>query len=219
MFTNFKYSFLLFVIILNSCSTQKIQDNQVLVFKVEHKNSKYLESYSIAYSLLDLKKIKNFKLIDEDSIDSPNVTYNITANGGLFISESFTDIYTMGCCEYGDIEKAIILNFNNEITRNKLDEYSPVNELSLNKFQENLGTNFLLNEEGATYDITVWLVNLDYCKCEIYMESPKQVIYKNDIAYIKDIKSFSKLNQELRNEIKIILEKLMKLDIKNNNIP
>jgi len=215
IFKKLKYCSLLLAIVLNSCSAQNTEANKVLVFKVEHTDSKYVGYSSTAYSLLNLKKIKDFKLTDKDSVDSPNITYNITLNGGLFISESFTDIYTLGCCEYNNVEESVRKNFDGETPKNKLDEYSLVNELSINKFQDELGVNFLFKEGTATYEITVWLAQLDYCQCDIYMETPKQEIYENQAAYIKEIKSVSKPNQETKKEIEIILKKLIELDVKH----
>ncbi len=211
-----KYYFLLLTIVFlsGSCSAQNREVNQVLVFKVEHTNSKYVGYSSTAYSLLNLKKIKNFKLVDNDSIDSPNITYNITANGGSVIIDPFIDFETFGCCEYEDVKQAVEENLSGTLPKEKISEYSNVNELSLDKFSKNKSVNFSFKEGVVTYNIEIWLAELEYCECGIYMGNPQQSIYEEKAARLKSIDSISKPNQEVKKEIEIILKKLIELDVK-----
>ncbi|MEA3495128.1 MAG: hypothetical protein U9R42_03740 [Bacteroidota bacterium] len=216
IFIKLKYWFLLLAIgFLNGCSAQNTGVNHVLVFKVEHTNSKYVGYSYVAYSLLDLEKIKNFKSVDNDSIDSPNITYNITANGGNVIDDSFIDFETFGCCEYGDVEKAVEQKFSGTLPKEKLSKYLNVNELSLDEFSDDKGINFLYKEGTATYEITVWLADLEYCQCGIYMGNVSKDIDLNKGARLKSINSISKPNQEVKKEIEMILKNLIELDVKH----
>lgn len=207
-----KYCFLLLAIAFNSCSAQSTEGNQVLVFKVEHTNSKYVGYSYISYSLLGLEKIKNFKPVDNDSIESPTITYNITVNGGNVIDDSFIDFETFGCCEYGDVEKAVEQNFSGTLPKEKLKKYLNVNELSLDTFSYDNGINFLFRKGTETYDITVWLSDLEYCQCDIYMGSVSTGIDLKKGARLKSINSIRKPDQEVKEEIERILEKIIDLD-------
>lgn len=94
------YLLLLFVILFNNCNGQK----QLLVFKVDHLDPKYVEyPSSTSYSILNLNRLSEFEIYLDSVKHSPNILFNITANGGLYISELFDDTYTLGCCEYKDV--------------------------------------------------------------------------------------------------------------------
>lgn len=212
------FYFLWTFFILNGCKAQNVFNNKrnenVLVFKVAYKNNKRMESGSVAYALIDFNKLYSFKFKDDSVKNSPNVIYNITYNGGFYISEAFTDIYTLGCCEYDEVEKAVNGNFNNTISESKLKDYKEVEKLSLKLLQDNKGFIYNFQEKEANYTMTVWSLKLSYCICNLYMETPRQAIFGKKAIYIKSIKSIKKPEKKIEKKISLLLKELIRLDAK-----
>jgi hypothetical protein len=210
-----KYWFLLLTIgFFNGCTAQNTGANQVLVFKVEHTNSKYVGYSSTGYSLLELGEINNFVIIENDSVDSPNITYNITFNGGYVISDAFVDFETLGCCEYGNIKKSVNEYLRDSLSIESLKKYSGVNDLSLKYFETNKGFDFSVKNGTSNYNVTVWIADLEYCVCDFYMASHQQGIYGNQGARLKLINSISEPNKETKKKINKLLKKLVEIDTK-----
>jgi len=212
------FCFIILSFILNGCKAQQVSSslgNQViLVFKVAYISNKQIDHEPDAYALFDINKLDSFKLKDDSIKNSPNVIYNITFNGGFYISEAFTDIYTLGCCEYGQIEKAITENVNQTISKSKINNYKEVEKLSLKQLQDSSGLHYCLQEKGASYTVTVWSVELNYCICNLYMETPRQAIYGNKAAYIRSIGIVKKPEKKVEERILPLLKNLINIDVK-----
>lgn len=198
---------------LNSCNAQKSDANKYLIFKVEYMDKQFFGYYSSVYSLISLDKLKSFKTIVDSAKSLPNITYNITANGGLYISESFTDLYTFGCCEYGNIEKAIEQNATGELSNEQIEKYESSNRISLLKFESQAYKRFSLRKGTSKYKITLWMVDLDYCICPLYLETPQQTIYENQAAYLKNVRSVNKPTSKIVKQIKVIMQSIVDVDI------
>lgn len=207
------YWFIVYCFSVNSYNAQKLEANNYLVFKVEHLDKQFIGYYSKAYTLIGLDKLTDFNIIDDSIKSVPNITYQITSNGGLYISESFTDIYTYGCCEYGDIEIVVKQNINGELPSERIKEYESSNRISLSNFESQAGKKFSFKKGTVKYNITVWLVDLEFCVCPLYMETPQQTIYSNQGAYIKNVKAINKPTCEIRKQVKIILQNLVEIEL------
>jgi len=212
-----KLLLLFFITICLSCKVKQISilDKKIeLIFKVEFENNKYFGYNSSAYVLISPEKIDSFKIYDDTIYNSPNIIYNIVCNGGLYISQSFSKLYTLGCCEYNDIEKAVIQNLDGLLPKDKLDKYSLVEKLSTDILIERKGINFKFHENNVFYKVTVWSIELDYCECNMYMESPSQHILDKKAAYINNIKSIKKPSKNMKKKIELILKNLILFDKK-----
>lgn len=207
------YWLIIYCFTTNSCNAQKTEAINYIVFKVEHSDKQFMGYYSKAYSLISLDKLTDFNINDDSIRNAPNITYKITANGGLYISESFTDIYTYGCCEYGDIIMAIERNVNGELTNEQIQEYEISKKISLSNFESQAGEIFTFKKGTAKYNITVWVADLEFCACPLYMETPQQTICGNQGAYIKNMKAINKPTGNVRKQVKIILQSLVENDI------
>lgn len=199
---------------LSGCNAQSSNKNKFLVFKVEYSNSKFIDHAPTAYSLIEASRFRNFIIKDDSLKNTPNITYNITANGGLYVSESFTDLYTLGCCEYQNVEKAIEQNVEGKISKDKLKEYASTNQVSVKEFNEKEGFNLIFREGNAEYNVTVWQVELNFCNCPLYMENPQQVIFGNRAAYIRNIEAVSKPTKKMENQIRSTLQQMINVDLK-----
>ena len=210
---HYLYLLIIFGIATNFCNAQNT--NNVIVFEVKYFNSKY-QVGSIAYSLIEIDSLKNFK-IDGDNINNPpNIVYEITKNGGIYISYSPSyDLFVYGCCEYNDVNKGVQLYINGKVSKDKLKEYSNQNNFSVYNFDNKNGYCFLYKKNGEMYKIKAWLVNLDYCTCDIYMENPQQKIFGKKAAYIRKIYSIKKPDKRLRKKIKVILQEIINSTILN----
>ncbi|MFN5417376.1 MAG: hypothetical protein ACK5B9_09990 [Flavobacteriia bacterium] len=215
----FQFFYFIYIsFVLNGCKAQQVSNNigneNVLVFKVAYKSNKQIDHEPVGYALIDFNKLDSFKLKDDSIKNSPNVIYNITYNGGFYISEAFTDIYTLGCCEYGEVEKAVTGNVNKTISESKLKDYKGVEKLSLKLLQDNNGLSYNFQEKEANYTVTVWSVKLNYCICNLYMETPRQAIFGKKAAYIKSITSIKKPEKKIEKKISLLLKELIRLDAK-----
>jgi len=204
------YLIIVSVFSLNSCYSQKT--DEILVIKIEYSNSQYINDVSSTYSLIKEYDLKRFKFVKDTSSKSPNVLYQLTANNGKYISESFTDLFTLGCCKYDDIEIAIEKNYEGELIPKELEEFSKINELSMNLFENNESVFFEFEKENEKYQISVWQAEIKYCLCTLYMENPPQEIYGYEAAYITSIDSIKKPSENIEKEIIKLFEKLINLD-------
>lgn len=202
----------------DGCKAQKVSKNiwreNVLIIEVAFKSNKQIGREPTAFALLDFSELDSFNFKDDSVKNSPNVIYNITYNGGFYISEAFTNIFTLGCCEYGRVENAVRENVNKKISKHELKDYDEVEKLSLKQFNDYIGCNYNFNIKGANYTITVWEAELNYCVCDLYMETPSQAIFGKKAAYIKGIFNIKKPKKNVEDKIFILLEKIISLDAK-----
>lgn len=209
-----KYVFLFFCLtfIFIGCRTKNVLKSESkidLIFKVEYIDSKYPEYHPISYALITSDKLNSFKIYKREKENSPSIIYNITHNGGYYISETFIDIYTLGCCDFKDIEKAFVMNANDDLLKIKLIEYQTVNNISLNIFEDELGYKMIFKIGSKKYIINIWSAKLDYCVCNLYMNSPQQIIWGNDAAYLRNISSITTLSQDIKDKLSVILKKII----------
>ncbi|MEW6773876.1 MAG: hypothetical protein AB1304_07745 [Bacteroidota bacterium] len=204
---------------LNYCDAQKSMKGEFLILKIEysdliHGDTIYLGCYMGDYCLISIDKLKSFRVIDTDKKTLPSIVYNITANGGFYMSMAFTDIYSYGCCKFGSVEKAIEQLVNGKIQENEINDYQQVNKLSESVFENYFGKKFSLNNKTGKYDIKIWIADLEFCICPLYMESPHQPIFNNNAAYIKNINSISCPNKNIYKRFKKIVERIVFMDEK-----
>jgi hypothetical protein len=214
------YIFVLVVYLNNSCSIQnnnikqRESLNNFLLFEVSYSNTSYIGGSSVAYSLLDMENFKEFKVfVDEDSI-TPNITYNITANKGVYISELYTAFERFGCCEYQSTNDIYHLYFNDGIKEDELDTYANLEEVSLTQFMKKKSCFFRFKKGNKTYKIRAWLVDLQYCKCSMLLSSVQQPIWGEELGVIKSIKSIKKPNKRICKEIYKLLELMFRTQMK-----
>lgn len=149
-------------------------------------------------------------LIEEDSLYQYSVPKSfsffvngILNDGAYLVSESFTDIYTLGCCEYGVIENAIQKFRDDDISQQVLDKYSGVNQISIDTFSSVKRTVLTINEQRVSWRISVSKSSLEYCLCNLYMENPAQSVPSELAAYVSVVYEVSALNdydlERLRN--------------------
>jgi hypothetical protein len=201
--------------LISSCgNAQNQNNNKFLVFKVEHQNDRFVGYKSTAYSFIEKDKLKDFSIARDSLIDDLKITYYITRNGGMYVSESFSDFYTLGCCEYESIEKVVLQDIKGQVTNDEIQRYANAKLISVSDFESEPGKRFFFRKGTEKYNITVWVADLEYCVCSLYMETPGQPIYGNQGAYLKSIKSVRKPTIELTDSIKPILQSLVTLDMK-----
>lgn len=200
---------LICVMLFNKCSAKKPNDSyeKVLILKI----TQVIDSYSIhspsnVYLLMKLSDIE--KLTSKhDTLKNSALSYKITANGGLYISKAFTDLYTLGCCEYKNIEKAIKKYKNNKIDDEDLQKYSAINEIKLKNIDSLNGQKLKYKVKNYFYKISYCLAELNYCVCDLYMENPQQKLYSNKAAYIRNIDRIYIPNDSLNKKIKSLFNK------------
>ncbi len=214
---NIKYYFIIISLIIFTvadCIAQNNNfNNKVLIFKIEYYDNSNVEyCYSEEYSLLEINQINNFKIIKNDSIESPNILYNITYNGGLVFFDPI-DIYTIGCCEYGSVNKAIDKLIHKNLSKDTVELYKETNKIELNSFSNYDSYKLSFIKGPIKYNIIIWVAELKYCICDLYMSSPSQEIYGgNQGAYLKSIVSINKPSKEIKMQVKKILKKIVKID-------
>lgn len=184
----------------------------ILVLKIEYTNSKYPEQKTIAYTLISADKLEAFKIHNDSSKNSPNIAFNITCNGGYYISETFVDLYALGCFEYGNIEKAVEQNVKGTLSKDKLIEYNNVNGLNTKIFKKKNGVEFKFKKETAKYIISVYMTNMNYYVCDLYMESPKQNISGRKGVYVKNIYSIKKPSNIICKKLEQLFQDIIKVD-------
>lgn len=207
--------------------TGSVLNNTVLVLRVEYFVNRSPHKTQPAYVLIDPKKLSSFDFKDDSIKNSPNIVYNFTYNGGFYISNSFSDLFTMGCCEYGDIQKTIVnilkakrsdsllLDYNKwKRYDSLLLEYDNVKKLSIQQFSDSISVTYKFTEGDAHYIITVWSAELYYCLCKIHMESFGQHYWGNNIAYIRDIGRIQKPDTQSIRPLLQIFSELAKMDSK-----
>lgn len=88
-----------------------------------------------------------------------------------------------------------------------------MNELSLNVFKERKGVRFSIKKGRVIYDVTVWLADINYCECSLYMETLEQGVYDYKAAYITEIGAITKPDDATKKVIKEILDKMIEVDV------
>ncbi len=194
-------NFLVYFVSLCCNAQVENKDSSFLLFKIAYRyDNHYLHGTQTAYCITNNIYINNE--IGDMAIkrNPPYLVYYITKHGGYYVPEAFSSLYTYGCCEYGNVSKGISIYIKD--SSNILKDYNDENLLKT-KLKNGKSVLLKIKDKDGEYVIRVWKVKLDYCVCEIYLESLKHPAYHYNVAYIKHINSIAKFNKEE----KIVLKK------------
>lgn len=109
------------------------------------------------------------------------------------------------CCKYGDVKEGIGNYFLNEAeNKNQFSEFERLNSLNYQfRYKDAMILKFSKND--TKYKILVWSVNVQYCICDLYLDSFNQKLYSHKVIYI------SKKNETYRidDSDKILFNKII----------
>lgn len=206
------YCLIIFVV-SKQVNAQEQKDKRYLIFKIKYWDKEYVGCILENYLIISIEKFKSIKTIDTSQF-YPNIIYNILINGGLYLTDGI-DIYVYGCCEYRNIELGIVRYYNGELSEEQIKKYNKSNTIDMSFFDSIPCMNFIFEKWPAIFEINVWLADLEFCVCPLYMQNPPVKIYPYLGAYIIEIKSINKPDNKVRKKMKKILKRTIKVDVKN----
>jgi len=202
--------FITLIAVAEICASQVCENSDVYIIKTQYKNKTFPEAGSVSYCLIQTEVLSTKLFQDVDTTYSVKYpSYYITKAGGFYISESsFEDLYTFCCCRFHNIRDSITKS-NVKIYNTYYDSIQQQKQMhTLSVVFKNNGVKFKFKDNSKSFIITVWRAKLDFCVCNMYMESAKQPIYNNKFAYIRTIRSKSKPNKMIKNKLKHVFSVL-----------
>jgi hypothetical protein len=198
----------LLLVIMTNCKTINYISNidDKIVLKIEIKDNYFKQHNTLAYILLNAELLDSIKNLNDSGENLPALLYSLTKQGGVYISNSSNNLYTFSCCEYGDISEGVKKWYYKEIDTNKYYMIEKKEKEILNFFDDRYGIKLKYNENNFYYKITSWSSSLDYCSCDLYMETPPQKIYNMKSAYLKNVFVVKKPNSNNQKKIKRIFD-------------
>ncbi len=178
---------------------QNANDN-VLIFRIKN-IPKQTHEPSISFVLINLERFDSIKTKADSLEKLPKFINNILLNGGYYISQEEIDICILGCCEFGNVQKGLVEYFEKNIPKEKVNEYKAAGAKLLSLLKSYKGTSFDIQKNDSKFEITVWEVELSYCICELFYETPPFRIMDKNAAYLKSISKVRKPKNKIRRQI------------------
>lgn len=183
--------------------------NCYVVMEMEYCYKHYDVHHSKSYYIIELSAIDSLHA-DSAFCDEPCIAYEITKNGGYYVEDIPTDIYTQACCSSGNIEYSMSSVDSIDAMNGRKDSLSRKHYFVMDILKPSkcyfLNYPDSIGKYTGEYKLRFWLANVDYCVCDIYMDDTVFPLYSNRVAYVTKVYNVQRLNKSIQKRIKAFIE-------------
>jgi hypothetical protein len=186
----------------------KAQQRDYLLIKVTYVHKLIPEDQPTAYAIMDMNKFMTMK-IDDSTYRHPNLLYVMTKNGGIYAWNNYSKEYSYACYKYGDASKAYFLSEDEkkDIINLKFSDFT-INQIMEEAKNKQMDMRF--SDSVEDYTISCYKIDVDFCSCNLFMNSPTHPLYNNNGAYIRKVNKVKKISKSEQEEIQKIIEQCIR---------